>query len=52
MSVAMKSKDTCSLEGKESYDKPRQHTKKQRYHFDEKALYSQSCGFLSNHIWM
>ena len=25
---------------KESYDKPRQHIKKQRYHFADKGLYS------------
>ena len=28
-----------------SYDKLRQHTKKQRYCFTRKGLYSQSCGF-------
>ena len=31
---------------KESYDKPRQHIKKQRHHFANKGLPSQSCGFL------
>ena len=30
--------DTCSLE--ESYDKPKQHIKKQRHHFSDKSLYS------------
>ena len=30
---------------KESYDKPRQYIKKQRYHFTNKGLYSQSYGF-------
>ena len=30
VSAAMKLRDACSLE--ESYDKPRQHTKKQRHH--------------------
>ena len=30
---------------KKSYDKPRQHIKKQRYHFVNKGPYSQSCGF-------
>ena len=33
-------KKTCSLE--ESYDKPRQSIKKQRYHFANKGLYTQS----------
>ena len=42
--------DTYSLE--EHYDKPRQHIKKQRHHFSEKGLYSQSSGFSSNHVWM
>ena len=37
---------------KESYDKPRQHRKKQRYHFANKGLYSQSYGFSSSHVWM
>ena len=37
---------------KESYDKPRQCIKKQRHHFAEKSLYSQSYGFSSNHVWM
>ena len=30
---------------KESYDKPKQHTKKQRHYFANKYLYSQSYGF-------
>ena len=34
---------------KESYDKPRQHIKKQRHHFADKALPSQSYGF-SSHV--
>ena len=37
---------------KGSYDKPRQHIKKQRDHFADKGLYSQSYGFSSNHVWM
>ena len=36
----------------ESYDKPRQHIKKQKCHFADKGLYSQSYGFSSSHIWM
>ena len=38
VTAAMKLKDTCSLEG--SYDKPRQHFKKQRHHFNDKGLSS------------
>ena len=34
------------------YDQPRQHVKKQRHHFADKGLYSQSYGFSSNHVWM
>ena len=37
---------------KESYDKPRQHIKKQRHHFANKGPYSQSYGFPSIHVWM
>ena len=36
---------------KENYDKPRQHIKKQRHHFADKALPSQSYGF-SSHVCM
>ena len=43
-------KDVCSLE--ESYDKPRQHFKKQRHYFANKGLSSQSYGFSSSHVWM
>ena len=46
---AMKLKDTP---WKESYDQPRQHIKKQRYHFAHKDPYSQSYGFSSSHVWM
>ena len=31
---------------KESYEKPRQHIKKQRHHFSNKGLYSQNDVFL------
>ena len=31
---------------KESYDKPRQHIKKQGYHFADKGPHSQSYGFI------
>ena len=37
---------------KESYDKPSQHIKKQRYYFPNKGPYSQSYGFSSSHVWM
>ena len=37
---------------KESYDKPRQYTKKQRHYFANKGAYSQSYGFSSSHVWM
>ena len=58
MTAATKLKDTCSLE---RYDKLRQHMKKQRHHFADKAVffpvkarkpYSQSYGFSSSHEWM
>ena len=34
----------------ESYDKPRQLIKKQRYHFADKSLYSQSYDFSISHV--
>ena len=37
---------------KKSYDQPRQHIKKQRHHFANKDLCSQSYGFSSSHVWM
>ena len=37
---------------KKSYDKPRQHIKKQRYYFANKGSSSQSYGFSSGHVWM
>ena len=37
---------------KESYDKPRQHIKKQRYHFAYKGQYSQSYDFSNSHVRM
>ena len=43
-------KDTCSLD--ESYDKPRQHIKKQRHQFANKSPYSQSYDFTSSHVQM
>ena len=37
---------------KECYDQPRQHIKKQRHYFANKAPSSQSYGFYSSHVWM
>ena len=37
---------------KESYDKSRQHIKKQRQHFVRKGPSSQGYGFSSGHVWM
>ena len=38
------------LEGK--LWQPRQHIKKQRYHFANSGPYGQSYGFSSSHVWM
>ena len=37
---------------KTSYEKPRQHIKKQKDHFFDKGSYSKSYGFFSSHVWM
>ena len=37
---------------KETYDKPRQHIKKQRHYSANKGSFSQSYGFSSSHVWM
>jgi len=37
---------------KKSYDRPKQHIKKQRHHFANKGPFSQSYGFSSSHVWM
>ena len=37
---------------KESYDQPRQHTKKQRHYFVSKGPSSQGYGFSIGHVWM
>ena len=50
VTTAMRLKDTCFLE--ESYAKPREHIKKQRYHFVDKSPSSQSYGFSSSHVKM
>ena len=49
VTAAMKLKDTP---WKESYDQPRQHTKKQRHYFVNKGLSSQNYGFSSGWVWM
>ena len=36
----------------ESYDKPRQHIKKQRHYFANKGPSSQGYGFSCGHVWM
>ena len=46
VAIVMKRKNTYSLG---SYDKPRQHIKKQRHHF---FPYGQSYGFSSSHAWI
>ena len=37
---------------KKSYDKSKQHIKKQRKHFADKSTSSQSYGFSSCHVWI
>ena len=37
---------------KKTYDKPRQHIKKQRHYFANKSPSNQSYGFSSGHVWM
>ena len=48
--AATELKDTYSW--KENYDQPRQHIKKQRHYFANKAPSSQGSGFSSGHVWM
>ena len=49
VTAAMKLKDAP---WKESYDKPRHHIKKQRYHFADKGPDNQRCSFSSSHVQM
>ena len=49
VTATMKLKDTL---WQKSYDKPRQHIKKQRLYFANKGQYSQSYGFSSGHVRM
>ena len=37
---------------KKSYDKPRQHIKKQRHYFSDKGLFSQSYHFSNSRVWL
>ena len=37
---------------KKSYDKPSQSIKKQRHHFADTGLSSQSCGCFGSRVWM
>ena len=46
--IAVTNKKTCAS-WKKSYDKTRQHIKRQRHHFAYKGLYSQSFAFSSSH---
>ena len=48
VTAAMKLKDACSLI--ESYDKSRQHIRKQRHYFADKGLYTQTYGFSSSRV--
>ena len=50
VTAATKLKDACSLEEKSG--KPRQCVIKQRCHFADKALSSQSFGVSGSHVWM
>ena len=38
--------------GKESYDQPRQHIKKQRHYLVNKGPSRQGYGFSSGHVWV
>ena len=48
----MKRQKKNLLAWKKSYDKPREHIKKQRHYFANKGPSSQSYGFSSSHLWM
>ena len=37
---------------KKSYDKPRLYIKKQRHHFADNGVHTQSCGLSSRHVWI
>ena len=46
----IKNKNTCSSKGKLWQTK--QHIKKERHHFADNGLSSQSSGFSSSHVWV
>ena len=50
VTAAMKLKD--AIPWKKSYDKSKQHTKKQKHHFAHKDPLSQSPGISTSHIQM
>ena len=50
VTTAMKLKDLAPW--KKSYEKPRQHIKKQIHYFINKGPSSQSYDFSSSHVWM
>ena len=50
--VKLKTKAKTFAPQKESYDKIKQHIKKQRHHFADKGPSSQSYGFPSSHVWV
>ena len=50
VTAAMKLKDACSWN--KSYDKPRQHIKKQRHYFANQSPSSQSYSSSSTTVWM
>ena len=52
VTAAIKFKDSCSMEGKPWQTWTTYNIKKQRHHFGNKGLYSQSYGFSSSHVWM
>ena len=49
-SWAKKSRQTVTAATKSKDDKPGQHIEKQRHHFADKGVYSQSHGFSSSHV--
>ena len=49
VTAVMKLKD---IPWKKSYDKPRQHIKKQRHYFAKKDLSSQGYAFSSSDVWI
>jgi len=49
-SWATESLPTVTVATKSKDDKPGQHIEKQRHHFADKGVYSQSHGFSSSHV--